>query len=148
MTEAEQISFCNSGSCTKLSVISSSTGKKSSASCWGIAASIDKRTRTARQIIGGALPPPIKYWGQPKHLQPPPPPPPFRRLCGDVPDLSLQPFQPRNIKFPYRKTALVKCSFQVTRFNRFSWLIKIMLISEGQNCKIFLGEGGHTPRLP
>ena len=44
---------------------------------------------------------------------------------GDVPDLPLEPFQPRNIMFPYRsfgKTTLVKRSFQVTWFNRFSWL--------------------------
>jgi len=44
---------------------------------------------------------------------------------SDIPDLSLQPFQPRNIHFPYRtfgKSAPVNPSFQATWFSRFNWL--------------------------
>ena len=42
-----------------------------------------------------------------------------------VPDLSFQPFQPRNMHFPSRtfgKSAPVKRSFQATWFSRFNWL--------------------------
>jgi len=44
---------------------------------------------------------------------------------SDIPDLSLQPFQPRNIHFSYRtfgKSAPVNRSFQATWFSRFNWL--------------------------
>ena len=44
---------------------------------------------------------------------------------SDIPDLSLQPFQPRNIHFPYcifGKSAPVNRSFRVTWFSMFNWL--------------------------
>ena len=42
-----------------------------------------------------------------------------------LPDLTFQPFQPRNMHFPCRtfgKSATLKRSFQATWFNRFNWL--------------------------
>ena len=44
---------------------------------------------------------------------------------SDIPDLSLQPFQQRNIHFPYRtfgKSPPVTRSFRATWFSRFNWL--------------------------